>query len=88
LKLEYIEPLSNFASKFSLRRYTEVTSGNFSVMERDGKIIGCAALRRYPCEDGSGEAAEVAAGAYTRPLLSSAGAVSDRSNTLHTLNTP
>ena len=39
----------------------EVTSGNFSVMERDGKIIGCAALRRYPCEDGTGEAAEVAA---------------------------
>jgi amino-acid N-acetyltransferase len=25
----------------------EVTAGNFFVMERDGKIIGCAALRRY-----------------------------------------
>ena len=33
----------------------EVSAGNFSVMERDGKVIACAALRLYPARtDGSG----------------------------------
>ena len=36
----------------------EVSAGNFSVMERDGKIIGCASLRRYT--DGAHVVAEVA----------------------------
>ena len=44
----------------------EVSAGAFHVMERDGKIIGCAALRRYVVErsaddgdgDGAGEAGE------------------------------
>ena len=37
----------------------EVSAGNFSVMERDGKVIACAALRLYPARtDGSGETDE------------------------------
>ena len=32
----------------------EVSSGNFSVMERDGKVIACAALRRYPARAETG----------------------------------
>ena len=36
----------------------EVSGGNFSVMERDGKVIACAALRRYECRPGTSEGAE------------------------------
>ena len=32
----------------------EVSKGNFSVMERDGKVIACAALRRYEWNESNG----------------------------------
>ena len=46
----------------------EVSGGNFSVMERDGKVIACAALRRYECRPGEAEGAEGAECEETWPV--------------------
>mmetsp|Transcript_4458 Transcript_4458/g.20241 ORF Transcript_4458/g.20241 Transcript_4458/m.20241 type:complete len:704 (-) Transcript_4458:918-3029(-) len=46
----------------------EVSGGNFSVMERDGKVIACAALRRYECRPGTSEGAEGAECEETWPV--------------------
>ena len=61
LKLEYDEPLSKFAFKFNLRRYTEADLEVVVKLidsERNGSIS--------KAEFASG----LVAGAYTRPLLS------------------
>jgi len=72
LKLKGDDPLSNFAFKFNLRRYT---SGKYRVeLARKHKLQAEASARRHRAEvvDLARRArAAVEAGAYTRSLLSS-----------------
>jgi len=109
-KLRYDGPVSNFAFKFSMRRYTELAAwaadtpsagdGRAAAQETfrnrrrrrmceyvAGRVGAAAAVGQPPESDDERLLISLAreAGIYTRPLLSSARAVSA---TKYTLNTP